>query len=75
MARKNTASAPVEAKVEEAQDRPPCLCSCGGTPKGANAKFLPGHDARYHAALKREQARIAADLEEVGRQAEAKAAS
>lgn len=32
--------------------RPPCLCGCGGTPASKGAKFLPGHDARYHAAQK-----------------------
>ena len=30
-----------------------CLCGCGGTPKSAKARFVPGHDARYHAAEKR----------------------
>ncbi len=29
----------------------PCLCSCGGTTRGG--RFLPGHDARLHAELKR----------------------
>ena len=36
----------------EATDRPPCLCGCGGFPKGVNSRFIPGHDARYHAAQK-----------------------
>ncbi len=30
-----------------------CLCGCGGMTKGGT--FLPGHDARYHAALKKLQ--------------------
>lgn len=29
----------------------PCRCKCGGTTKGG--RFLPGHDARFHAAEKR----------------------
>lgn len=28
----------------------PCACGCGGT---TNRKYVPGHDARHHAALKR----------------------
>jgi hypothetical protein len=28
-----------------------CLCGCGGMTKGG--RFLPGHDAKYHAAQKR----------------------
>lgn len=23
-----------------------CQCNCGGSPKGKNSRFLPGHDAR-----------------------------
>jgi hypothetical protein len=54
MARAKTTPVPVEPKVESAQaERPPCLCGCGGYPKGKNARFIPGHDARYHAALKK----------------------
>ena len=34
-------------------DRGPCVCGCGGFPKGKNARFLPGHDARWHSAQKR----------------------
>jgi hypothetical protein len=56
MARAKTTPAPVEANVEQAQDRPPCLCGCGGYPKGKTARFIPGHDARYHAALRRQAA-------------------
>ena len=36
----------------EATNRPPCLCGCLDFPKGANSRFIPGHDARYHAAQK-----------------------
>lgn len=35
------------AKVKEPQA---CLCGCGGSTKGG--RFLPGHDARYHARIK-----------------------
>jgi hypothetical protein len=30
----------------------PCACECGGMTKGG--RFLPGHDSKYHARLKRE---------------------
>ena len=30
-----------------------CVCGCGGLPKGAKSHFIPGHDARYHAAQKK----------------------
>jgi hypothetical protein len=56
MARAKTTREPVQPKAEEAQDRPPCLCGCGGFPKGKNARYVPGHDARHHAAIKREAA-------------------
>lgn len=36
--------------------REPCLCNCGGTPKGKNARYLPGHDARHASALKKAEA-------------------
>ena len=39
--------------TEPKVDRAPCLCGCGGTPKGKKSRFIPGHDARYHAAQKR----------------------
>jgi hypothetical protein len=29
-----------------------CECGCGGSPKGKKARYLPGHDARHHSALK-----------------------
>lgn len=38
------------AKVET--PRAACLCGCGETPKGKKARYLAGHDARHHAALK-----------------------
>ncbi len=45
---------------EPAGDREPCLCGCGGFPKGAKARFIPGHDARFHAAQKAAAAEAAA---------------
>jgi hypothetical protein len=30
----------------------PCLCGCNLIPAGKKARYLPGHDARHHAALK-----------------------
>ena len=42
------------AKVPEPKpERPPCLCGCGGTPKSPKGRYLPGHDAKHHSALKR----------------------
>jgi hypothetical protein len=41
--------------------RPPCLCGCGETPKGRRARFLPGHDARYHASLRAEPEFVVTD--------------
>lgn len=35
------------------EDRPPCLCGCGATPKRKKSRFVPGHDARFHAAMKK----------------------
>lgn len=29
-----------------------CLCGCGGSPKSRKGRYLPGHDAKHHAALK-----------------------
>lgn len=37
----------------ETATRAACVCGCGGFPAGKKARFLPGHDARYHAAQKR----------------------
>jgi hypothetical protein len=28
------------------------MCGCGQAPKGEKSRFIPGHDARYHAAQK-----------------------
>lgn len=44
---------PGRASSGPQKGRPPraCLCSCGGQTKGG--RFLPGHDARLHAELKR----------------------
>lgn len=64
MARSKTTPA-VEPKVE----RTPCLCGCGGFPKGSKARFIPGHDARYHAAQKK----AAAPAEKPAPKAEPKA--
>lgn len=35
------------------ETREPCLCGCGGIPKGKKARFMPGHDAQFKAALYR----------------------
>lgn len=43
----------VDELSELLEGRPPCLCGCGGTPKGKKSRFIPGHDARYHAAQKK----------------------
>ena len=32
-------------------NRAACACGCGGTPKSQKARYLPGHDAKHHAAL------------------------
>lgn len=50
--RKGQRRTPAEKIAEGKAQRPPCLCGCGGSPKGKNARYLPGHDARHHAALK-----------------------
>jgi predicted nuclease with RNAse H fold len=31
-----------------------CLCGCGGVPVGVRSRFLPGHDAKLSARLRRE---------------------
>lgn len=59
---KPAAKAPKQTKEEAmaiVAGRPPCLCGCGGYPKGRKARYLPGHDARHHAALKRAEAEAA----------------
>ncbi|HEY4379354.1 MAG TPA: hypothetical protein VGN01_03350 [Acidobacteriaceae bacterium] len=30
----------------KADERKPCECGCGGFPKSASSRFLPGHDLR-----------------------------
>lgn len=47
------AKQPGERKARVREPRP-CKCECGGLTKGGT--FLPGHDARYHARMKREAA-------------------
>lgn len=42
--------AKAEAKASFVKE--PCLCGCGLTPASKKARFLPGHDAKYHSALK-----------------------
>ncbi len=37
----------------QAKERAACLCGCGAFPSKPKSRFLPGHDARYHSALKR----------------------
>jgi hypothetical protein len=32
--------------------RSPCECGCGGFPSSKAGRFLPGHDAKFHAAQK-----------------------
>lgn len=39
-----------EAKPKAAKESRNCLCGCGGATKGG--RFLPGHDARFHARVK-----------------------
>lgn len=48
-----------------------CRCGCGGT---TDRKYVPGHDARHHAELKREAAIDASGLTEEEFDAEAKKA-
>lgn len=40
-----------EREPREKKEPRQCLCGCGGMTKGG--RFLPGHDARYHAAQKK----------------------
>lgn len=47
-------------KITEAKERAACLCGCGAFPSKPKSRFLPGHDAKYHAALKRAEAEKAA---------------
>jgi hypothetical protein len=41
------------AQAEEPNQRAACQCGCGGFPSKPRSRFLPGHDARHYAALKR----------------------
>lgn len=43
------------------ETRPECLCGCGGTPKGKNARYLPGHDARHLSVMKKAAAEAASE--------------
>lgn len=44
------ATATAEPKPKAGKEPRNCLCGCGGQTKGG--RFLPGHDARYHARIK-----------------------
>jgi hypothetical protein len=48
-------STPVAAPKtpKAATPRPPCLCGCKQFPSGKKSKYLPGHDAIHHSALKK----------------------
>jgi len=52
-----------------AAGRPPCLCGCGGYPKGKKARYLPGHDAKHHSAQKKARALTALEGDELALQA------
>jgi hypothetical protein len=56
-----TATRKAQGKTEPGPEprRDPCLCGCGGFPMGRKSRFIPGHDARYHSALKRAAAEAA----------------
>lgn len=46
-------------KVRSGRAPKDCECGCGGQTKGG--RFLPGHDAKYHSALRKaEEAKVAA---------------
>lgn len=36
----------MEELMERVHGKMPCQCGCGGYPKGATSRFLPGHDLR-----------------------------
>lgn len=47
-----------------------CQCGCGGQPKGAKSRFLPGHDARVHVQailneMKRERTEVGIRLHQI----------
>ena len=52
--------APSKAKGKTPQV---CLCGCKGMTKGG--RFIPGHDARYHAQQKRDAAKAAGTPEPI----------
>lgn len=56
MATRATAPRKARATAKTQPERPPCLCGCGGFPKGPKSRFFPGHDARFHSAQKKAQA-------------------
>lgn len=64
------ATAPKKAKAEKAprtraaKEPKECKCGCGGMTKGG--MFLPGHDARFHAAEKKAAAEAAGAAETFG---------
>lgn len=55
----------VQRKPRAAKAPVECTCGCGGMTKGG--RFLPGHDARYHAAQKRLAAEAAVQTEATAR--------
>lgn len=52
-------AAPKPRKAKEPRE---CTCGCGGMTKGG--RFLPGHDAKYHSALKKAEAGAAPEKSE-----------
>lgn len=56
----------VERKPRAAKPPLECTCGCGGMTKGG--RFLPGHDARYHAAQKRAAAEAAPAIEQAAQE-------
>jgi precorrin-8X/cobalt-precorrin-8 methylmutase len=49
-------STPVPAATRAAtalSNRQPCLCGCGGFPRGKHSRFMPGHDQRINPATGR----------------------
>lgn len=48
-----TATTKTADTTDEKAERAACLCGCGGLPAKPTSRYLPGHDAKHHAALKR----------------------
>lgn len=53
-----TGDTPVSATSKTTSDTPTeqpdwSLCGCGGFPAKRTSRYLPGHDAKHYAALKR----------------------